>query len=686
MAFVVGLLAVPITFSWLRYSDPAAVVVRSASVTTLLDEVRIGASPARSAGSTWNPGPSQPASEVALVTKPAAGDAVWIANRRDAWLLAAPWLAGLYVAGVMMMLVRLTRGMIHTERLRTGAQPIAAGPLVKLLHHLSRNWSLRVVPMLAEGERIVVPKVIGLLRPTILLPASALSGLSTGELEMILAHELAHIRRHDMWVNLLQKLAEVALFFNPAMWYLSRRIATLREYCCDELVCRSMARPGSEPRLRYATALLRIVELAQASSAPQETIAALAASGRSPSELRRRVARLFGEPLAEPVQISRGGILTLAATGLLIACSTAIWPVTAQTTDPTATPEQAYESAIKIAAKEFSFGATIEVLAIGTHDETPQRWWNDGGEVLDSVPFTWSKVSSVTSPDKRWRRIIFRVDQLPEDAGVQWHLEGARASGGGAVTIDGERNPGGYFTRYFAVADDLKAFDLRIGIATGPWNTVVTIGGSGTQATGGTGAKSLVSSGPVEIEGGTAVFLSHNYNDQDYRVIAIDKQGESHNSTLSGGASAGEISQTRPTFPRLKPRDIDHFEFQVRDYEWIEFQRLPLNPGDAHLQDASETEPTVKLDQSPEAVAKRTNWLQTLLGLSKHNQTAFMVGPQMISDLSADDGFEVVRQAWPKLQADEVKTGLLKTFEFARNPRVLDVLDLGARDKSQMVR
>ena len=76
---------------------------------------------------------------------------------------------------------------------------------------------MRVVPVLARAEQIVTPKVIGLVRPTILLPASAVSGLSTDELELILAHELAHVRRYDMWVNLVQRLAEAVLFFNPAL-------------------------------------------------------------------------------------------------------------------------------------------------------------------------------------------------------------------------------------------------------------------------------------------------------------------------------------------------------------------------------------------------------------------------------------------------------------------------------------
>ena len=111
-----------------------------------------------------------------------------------------------------------------------------------------------------------------------------------------------------------------------------------------------------------------------------------------------------------------------------------------------------------------------------------------------------------------------------------------------------------------------------------------------------------------------------------------------------------------------------------------------MNPGEAHPLEADSTRQTLRLDPSPEAAKKRAEWLEKLSRLSSHNQTAFAVGPQMIFELPANDAFEVVRQTWPKLQADEVKTGLLKTFEFARHQRVLDVLDLGAQDQSQEVR
>ena len=186
------------------------------------------------------------------------------------WSTLAFWMSGVYLLGVATMLARLLVSILKSSQLASQGQRINDGPAWEILQNLCSHWSLQVKPSLMHAEHIVVPKVVGLIRPAILLPASALTGLSSEQLEMILAHELAHIRRYDMWVYLLQRLAEAVLFFNPALWFLNRRISDLREYCCDEMACEIAS--GSqldvgEPRLRYAQALLRVVELKDESSA-----------------------------------------------------------------------------------------------------------------------------------------------------------------------------------------------------------------------------------------------------------------------------------------------------------------------------------------------------------------------------------------------------------------------------------
>lgn len=255
------------------------------------------------------------------------------------WPRVAPWLAAAYALGVLLMLARLLRGMWTAQRLAARAERVDNGPLADRVKSLAAAWSVRVVPLLAKSEAVVVPKVIGLLRPMILLPVSAVGGLSTEELEMILAHELAHVRRYDMWVNLLQRMAEAVLFFNPALWILSRRISTLREYCCDELTCGTpLGTCDTELRARYASALLRVVEVSGRTPEPAD-IATLAAA-RTPSELRRRVSRLFGEPLPEPVRLSRGGLCTIAVLAAFFLLAPTVWH---SVPESVAAPEEAGE-------------------------------------------------------------------------------------------------------------------------------------------------------------------------------------------------------------------------------------------------------------------------------------------------------------------------------------------------------
>src|SRR5262249_29427109 len=146
--------------------------------------------------------------------------------------------------------------------------------------------------------RVAVPLVVGVLRPMILLPASLITRLSPSELEAVMAHELAHIRRYDHWLILMQRVLEAGLFFHPVAWYLSRQVHAEREACCDDLVLAA----GSEP-LVYAQSLLRVAELALGATSREASLTALAADGQQLSQLRLRIARLLGDSAAPHVRL-----------------------------------------------------------------------------------------------------------------------------------------------------------------------------------------------------------------------------------------------------------------------------------------------------------------------------------------------------------------------------------------------
>ena len=150
-----------------------------------------------------------------------------------------------------------------------------------------------------------MPTVVGWLRPAILLPIAALAALSPSQVEAILAHELAHIRRHDYAVNVLQTLAETLLFYHPAVWWLSKRIRVEREHCCDDVAIAICGDP-----VGYAQALAELERWRSASPAM-----AMAATGGS---LLDRVRRILRVPTADEPR-SPGWAATLALTMIFTA-------------------------------------------------------------------------------------------------------------------------------------------------------------------------------------------------------------------------------------------------------------------------------------------------------------------------------------------------------------------------------
>src|SRR5207245_10148390 len=115
-----------------------------------------------------------------------------------------------------------------------GTRP-APQACIAALHRLAARLRVSRPVRLLQSTLVQVPAVLGWVRPVILLPASALTGLTPLQLEVLLAHELAHVRRYDYLVNLIQSAIEILLFYHPAVRWVSRRVREEREHCCDDL-------------------------------------------------------------------------------------------------------------------------------------------------------------------------------------------------------------------------------------------------------------------------------------------------------------------------------------------------------------------------------------------------------------------------------------------------------------------
>ena len=297
-ALVAMLASTAATFAILhqRASGRAAPVTRPASAAS---------APVSAPGLDIAPGVLAAAAPAAPAVQPIdpSSMSAWQRAARG-WLdPAIPWLFGAWLVGVCFLSLRLAGGWIAARRLAVrGCEPPAPdwlASLARLRDALAVSRPVR----LAASAVAEVPSVIGWLRPVVVVPARVLTGLTPWQVEAILAHELAHIRRHDYLVNLLQSAVETLLFYHPATWWVSRQVREERERCCDDV---AVAQCGD------AAGYVRALAELEAMRAPPAL--AMGATGGS---LLGRARRLLA-----PTDTRRSSATVAAAVGIaLLVCA-----------------------------------------------------------------------------------------------------------------------------------------------------------------------------------------------------------------------------------------------------------------------------------------------------------------------------------------------------------------------------
>ena len=269
--------------------------------------------PVATAVALYDPYANASASPAAAITLTIR--AVWkgsvspVALFMEKWLSASQpvvfrlWVLRIWMLGVVFLSLRLAWLGTRVSSLRRSGGP--AGNLVlALAAALSRRMGMRravrvLVSAIPDG-----PSVVGWFRPVILLPAATILNLTPDQLEAILAHEIAHLRRYDDVVNIAQSMIETLLFYHPAVWWISHRIRHERELCCDDLAVRA-----SGNALCYARALTALEKLRIEPPA--------LALGAASSPLEYRIRRIVGAQAQESPPSSASGMLAL---GLTLVC------------------------------------------------------------------------------------------------------------------------------------------------------------------------------------------------------------------------------------------------------------------------------------------------------------------------------------------------------------------------------
>jgi GWxTD domain-containing protein len=275
-----------------------------------------------------------------------------------------PWLAPFWMAGVMFFQLRCLASWLAARRFRRRGVCAATSYWQGRIHRLAAQVRVSRPVTLLESCLAEMPVVVGYVRPVILMPVGLMTGLPVSQIESILLHEMAHIRRHDYLVNLLQTVVEGLVFYHPAVWWISGVIRAERENCCDDLV---VATQGDA--LAYAAALTALED-------HRGTVreAVLAATGGSIVTRVRRLLVPAEGPRAALTPVLSAAVLTVAVAAAMAAWQTSapprppappVPPAPPAVPAPPGRPARARPSA----AKPYAKWVSEDVVYIITNDE-----------------------------------------------------------------------------------------------------------------------------------------------------------------------------------------------------------------------------------------------------------------------------------------------------------------------------
>lgn len=497
------------------------------------------------------------------------------------WQRFAPLMMNVYLLGVAAMLLRLVVGVWGGWRLRHRSTPVEEVALLQALRRQAQSLGMKCVPVLAWCESVAVPTVIGILKPTILLPLSLTSGLAVDQVESVLAHELAHLRRYDHLVNLFQRVVESLLFFHPAVWWLSNRIRVEREHCCDDMVVACGAIP-----LDYAKSLLRVAELSRMSRRNRSVSAVSLLATGQPSTLRQRIARLLGDATDTHVRfLHRWPAILLATLCLFVAWTTTRvgWGL----------PKSDEKPAQFVA--ELPGGFKVELLSIGYHQTLMKKWWAADGTVLPAEPrdpkLKRVEFSSFTggSLQGEAREIAVRITGIPKQetfVGYQFCWEPYGDAVSNAVVYE----PSEFTSASMPLVSQLKdkKVSLRICIDPLPEEIVRAIGVDGKKLGGEPMTEVMrrvdALMQPVRVEkvqDQTELLLKPVNRGAGPPInetvpVAIDKVGGRHE-TIQAGGREGFFTYRYP----VALSEIARFEYRLKPYRhWVTFSNLSVHPGE----------------------------------------------------------------------------------------------------------
>lgn len=492
-----------------------------------------------------------------------------------------PWLAtivGIWLAGVALFLTRPTWSLVTVYRLRFKGTSEAPSEVIHQLQQICRRMGVSRRIHVLTSTVVSSPVVIGCIRSLILLPVGFVAQVPTAQLEALLAHEVAHIRRHDFLVNILQTFIETLFFYHPAVWWLSSRIRMERENCCDDMVVAAL-----NNRLDYGKALLAVEEF----RAEHPPLSEMALSARGGS-LLNRIRRLLDDRTGGRQPASNGpALLAIIATGIVSSIlSISAW------NEAVGSPAEDAPLGPDSAVAQLVDGGSVKILAINQL-QTPEdgAWYANGERFEDPSELPNSKWSADRHP-KNARQLFLQWDGC-EDRGATLRVDGLLLYYG--INAGLQRV-------CVAPSDDLKPLELRVGVTDvnwGPWQKVRLDGTRFDNPKIPRACRNVyrdIFPDHVDVQPQNLSFCWAGLTSMDERaeveLIAVQKDGTRDSSYGTSLWTSGNDNFGREIF-KNPGQSITHFEYRLRPYrQWVTFK-------DVSLQATETTRVSVKVTDIP---------------------------------------------------------------------------------------
>jgi|GEM_PF-3374424 len=456
----------------------------------------------------------------------------------------------LWIAGVLVFAGLVVQRWRFVKELIARSEPAAADQ-IDLLDQCRRRMNVRGPVSLRLLPDACSPAVCGLLRPTILAPRALLDRLPPEGLKAVLIHELAHVRRGDLWANSLQTALQVVYFYNPLVWLASAIVRRVREQAVDEMVLVAL---GAEAR-SYGNTLIDIAEMAFLRPSPALRLIGVAESRKS---LEGRIKHMMTRPIPKSARVGILGVFVVTAVGAILL--------------PMA--QAAVEPQPRFIAN-LAGGATVELLGVCNWPVSGPIAWRADGSSLDKPLYAhkWN-----VHPGVNDYGLLFRVAGN-DDIDLMWdRIEGGEGSEGSCDVVDDQGNPlEGGNAAVASIKPSTAQTTLRVGLPTGPWTTISSH--DGKKMGHGRGRGMLWSQAFPDSSGTRIVASMESRTMRKHRIAAIDTEGTMHIAPGAGSVSFGSVHQFTAHFPDLAADRIKEFLYQVRECQMIEFQDVSLRPG-----------------------------------------------------------------------------------------------------------